>query len=741
MPMARLYPWCVAAVFLAVLTAMCGTSAAQQRSGRSATQTPELPGAVSYLKSRLDLLDREIAQHAMRRNDTPAGEIPILEMQIDLRIVARWMLSVAAEAKPDTEEQVNGFLRATHLLNAAARLEEMLAQQVASRQPLTRLQNDAMVRLHQLSYNLPEEKNAATLDEVSRNAGTLMLRIASPVGQVQNPPTMRPDPAKGPERQRGGRSERSNAPQPPRTVAQLTSEISAITVSIPLRQQLLALAQQTAQAAEDKSDDYNELYTVLTDAVDLARGLASNTAVAVGTRNAIERQLAEGIALYCDSRTRSAGQTRLQGMSQYRQVLSRIGRLQLPQDIKSQLGPLFAWIQDNPDSGLKLLAALDRHTAMSARYDASMRNATTTENLRRALEESRRQFELLRHAFLEQAKLIPAQGMMGARPDEVVAIVDQMQSTMRVIELIVAMPKMVDTLNAYRPRPTGGLERRIAVSALAAANVADRPAAASARPPTQQEGLQLLEQVATLATAAQSLQAGLPEELPSDGVALASGGRYAEMEAKWRQLVGELASQLAAGGDMDRAMLDRLAVVHELRQAMRSAIILQDRSRKGALLPRWADWTIAPDQLQAVLAPWRQALVDAFAGFVEDRSDAILRWQRINRRFGPLVALVERAHGYADQLVTMPTGLQGDIGRLITPMAGQPFAAERYASFAIELWSAWEHQGDIANGDTVTYVLARRLARELRLPFRDDESGSVRANGTANGPTRRTIFD
>ena len=42
-----------------------------------------------------------------------------------------------------------------------------------------------------------------------------------------------------------------------------------------------------------------------------------------------------------------------------------------------------------------------------------------------------------------------------------------------------------------------------------------------------------------------------------------------------------------------------------------------------------------------------------------------------------------------------------------------PFASERYASYAIGVWSALERAGDVENADRMSIVLAKRLARDL----------------------------
>jgi len=84
------------------------------------------------------------------------------------------------------------------------------------------------------------------------------------------------------------------------------------------------------------------LNKALADGVDLAKGLSGTTAFSQQARGEIETQLSEGLALFNDTRTRTAGQKRIEQLGQYRDVLNRIGRSSLSPDQRAALGPAIA---------------------------------------------------------------------------------------------------------------------------------------------------------------------------------------------------------------------------------------------------------------------------------------------------------------------------------------------------------------------------------------------------------------
>jgi hypothetical protein len=139
-------------------------------------------------------------------------------------------------------------------------------------------------------------------------------------------------------------------------------------------------------------------------------------------------------------------------------------------------------------------------------------------------------------------------------------------------------------------------------------------------------------------------------------------------------------------------------------------------------LARWVDWSIDPGSLQIVLTPYKEAMSGAFAGYVNDSLDAVDKWSHLRSRYVPLITLILRDAAYAEQCEAMPMGFPAEIGRLATPFDGAPFGTERYASYAIGVWSACERGGDVEIADRISIDLAKRLSRDLRVPGNIDES-------------------
>src|SRR5687768_8790125 len=93
------------------------------------TLAKEMPGAKELLNQRIADLDGQIAKRMLRLPDTPSEKKPRLDMEIDLRIVARWFFAQAATQKEANDVQVVGRLRGELALEAIAGVEDVLNQQ------------------------------------------------------------------------------------------------------------------------------------------------------------------------------------------------------------------------------------------------------------------------------------------------------------------------------------------------------------------------------------------------------------------------------------------------------------------------------------------------------------------------------------------------------------------------------------------------------------------------------------
>lgn len=662
-------------------------------------EPPKEAGPVikSILTEERSQVEKEIAARMMKRADAPTEKRARLEMEIDLRIIERAMLSVAANAKAETNEQAVAWLRSKQIREVVRGVEDTLGQDAGA---LSASQKDALAQLHKLSFQAAEMKNK-DMDEFCKSAGLILVNCvnATPVN-ASAITIMRPKVQANVER---------NADEPA-SLGELTGEVQRLAaISVPLRQQLLALA-ASASAAEDK-DESKALYGVLVQSIALARGLQSNTAVGNDARAGIEGQLAEGIVLFSDPRTRDAGKSRIEALGQYRQTLTRIGKLGLSKEQMDQFAPAFAWAQANPEAGAKLLGTVEDYVNACSRWELMPKDATVPASLKRPFEDIRSQFGKDRTAFMQAAARVASTG----NSLELQQTLEDMQRVQSVTEDLQTMAASLDTINSYKIKPVGGLERKITTAALAAVSTTAST--------NRNDGQKFLNSVHSLARLSQALSSKPLTDVPPAILQSWGGSATATFEKSWKGIIVDLANSLGAGSiELDKAKVARLETAMELGDTLRTAARFEAAMAKAPMLARWADWSIDPASLTQVMVPYKESVAGAIFGFASDSQDAVDKWTRLAARYEPLTALVLRDAGYAEQCQTLPIGFPADIGRLITPFEGAPFSTERYASYSIGTWSILEKNGETEVIDRVRVSLAKRIARDLRLPDKIEET-------------------
>jgi len=251
------------------------------------------PAGVGILVTRAERVDDETGALMQQRPAAGQPADPTLELQIDLRVTASWLLHRSTEGASE-DVQSCGYLRARSVLSAA----DLLAQHLR-KSPPGPAQINALARLHEMTYRLPDLKSVARMDESCKALANLLVTIGGPLPNPgQGLPLMRPMEVDRPEDQQA---------EPP-SLAELTTAARQASVSPALRRQLVALAQASASASADpnRQDEAAALYGVLTRAVEMTRGLQQGSLVDPQTRGRIEPQLTGGIVLFLDPRTRDA---------------------------------------------------------------------------------------------------------------------------------------------------------------------------------------------------------------------------------------------------------------------------------------------------------------------------------------------------------------------------------------------------------------------------------------------------
>jgi hypothetical protein len=667
-------------------------------------QEKHFPEIKAPLDEQVAQIEKDLAAHMMRRG---AGAVsPQAELSIDLRIIRRWCLSQAAAAKPESEIQIATLLRSIQLDAAIASVEETL--KTAAPGSASRTQTEAMAQVHKISFEIGELKGVGQLDDLMKRLGYALVNAANtqPV-DFKSIPLMRPRLAAS-----FGEAVSNPAPtaaEQTRTVAELSSDITRAAISTDLRQQLLAVAKSAgAAAAEPGNKDAAALHQVLLMGVELAQGLSSTTAFTAQTRADVETQLSEGLALFNDPRTRDAGKARIEQLSEFRQVMNRVGRAPLPANIRQSLAPAFTYAQTHLDVAPKILGAIEEFAAICSAYDAAPKRDNPVANLKASTTEAARQVETARQAFITAAN-DPA-STVAANPDGLQLPLNDLRQATELWAVLDGMQQTFETLNAYKPKPFGALESR--------AQRASITAVTAAKSPTRTEAVRLLTHMRNLAKLSVALSQKSLADVPPDVAKAYAGVAVADFEAKVKSLVTELITQLAAGTEPDKNKLARLQAVSDLSDSLKMAAALEKNLAAIPTLARWADFVISPDQANFLIKPLQQAMLSGFSGFMSDTPGAIESFMQVRTQYLPVLAFFAREAQYAEVCATMPEGVAGNLARLITPFDAQPFPTERYVSYAVAVSSVVATADPDGSQFAIDSAL-KRLRGEMRFSTKD----------------------
>lgn len=679
-----------------LLSLACGATVLAQSRGE---RIEPLPAVSSLLSEPLASLEQQIARLAQTRADAPAAQLPYLEFQVDVRVLASWLCEQAMAAKPDSESQPVLYLRAQDALALVVEIDRWVAANVNN--PLSRTQSESMIRLRQMTYRLGKADSLALLDATLRSIAENLAGALSPTPLAGRLPAMRPVPF--PATRPSVVEPVDGGVTPSLTLPQLAEKVRQMSISPVLRKQVLALV----QAAQNAADDANEsaaLRSALDVAIELASGLQTNVAVAAEDRLRLEQSLADALSLYADPRTRAAGDRRLKSLNEYRKLLSRVLSLSLPRDVMATLAPALVFARENPDRGGVILDAIETFARETARFDSRKASAPLPENYRRGFEDLQRQFAQQRQAFLAAAATVGDRSVFRESIESLTTIAAELRRINELLEAIVQMPSTLDRLAVYKVRPAGALEKRVVTAIVQASN----PQPSDPR----KQASDFLLQLGRLQSAAQRLSDTIAE-IPADAGRTWFGDKVAEIERSVRQRVAEIASIGAEGNPLPSGDIARLERGIDLIASITSAARIETALPKTEALQRWADWRASPAGLQAVLAPLRQSASSAIDSWLAGDAQAIDRFYRRRQRFVPLLRLIERSVPYAEQCGKLPTDLAGLLARFGTPSHQQPFAAQRLASMGIDL--LLHRAATDPNGvDSAFTALSQRLARELR---------------------------
>lgn len=657
-------------------------------------RTPELPSVAPLLSGDADRLEQEIITLAQQRATAPAGVAAYLELQIDLRVYARWLIAQTTAGARGSDVQIVGYLRSRDALALVAEIDRWVAAN-AARTP-TRLQAEAMIRFRQQTYRLPKSVALPELDSQNRQA-TVHLVGALSAGEIPQLPVMRPrvQPTTRPAAPTTGPVERMTLPE-------LAERVRQMSLSPQLRAQLQTLI--TATQTAENADEQKTLRDAIDIAVDLAAGLQTNVAVEPADRIRLEQQLTDAVTLYADPRLRDAGERRLRALSDFRKLLARIGSLRLPPDVMQQLAPAFVYARANPRDGATVLQSIETFSQQMQRASERRVNSPVPDNYRRSLEDILRQIPQQRQSFQAAAAQLGNRSIMQESAESLAGIASELVRLNDVADAIIQMPATLDRLASYRPRPTGGLERRVITAIVQSSNA--EPSASRA------EASRLLVDLTALHDTARSLEAQL-DAIPAPRLDALTGGRATALRQKLRDSVTSIASTVADGGQFDGGAFARVRALGDLIEHLSEAAAIESKLADRAGLTRWADWTVPPEGMLEAIRPYRAALADSAAAFVGDDERGMMRAGRARQRYRALLDTLTHTASFAEACAALPEGQIAILARLATPSDRQPFEVQRIATVGIELL-LHQRRTDPQTADEVLAALTARLDRAQR---------------------------
>ena len=681
---------------------------AQNNAPAPDSQLANAPAAKSYFVDQATAAEQILVPFVLQRPQANGDERTLLELHIDLQIFNRWFTT----STTTDELAAVSYLRLNQLHDAITTLEQQLES--TKGQPLNAIQKEAAGRLHQLTYNLPSTPTVAQMDAAARVIGWNILLLATRQNaDAAKVPSMRPSnlPPLRPE----------NTPERPAPTAATTSKsdpaslIPQLTVSSGLRQQLLQTLDMTRRPQQFQltDADVKQLEPILLQAIDISAGLASNAAVDADKRTELEQRLTESLALYGDKRLRDLAVTRIQSLAKYRQVLGSITRLNLSQATYQVLSPAFVYAQQHPQDAQKVLADVENFVNLCLTYDslpatlpAPAAGATSAAaNLSRQLEkfylDARKNFTDTRGDFLGTVEQLGNNTITQPTPADLDKRLDDMRTAMDILNSLGALPLAVDTLNTFKPRPIGGLERRITKEA----GVAVSPE----KGPLRKDAALFLTNILRLAATARELD-NLKIEGPALEAFSASTNKTPEdFLAKCRINIYEIASQAAAGTQLDHDKLDRTASVKSLCDTLASAGNIEAQLRKADVLARWADWGLDATALNTALEPYRTGLTNALLGIFNDATEPDRSWPGIRKEQQPLINFILRSINGAALIPAQPTPIQTQCAKLMTPMTQAEFLPIR--QFGLSMMIIGNQQTTAATAESLRKDLLKRLAQ------------------------------
>ncbi len=631
---------------------------AQDRGQPRKVEQPEI--LKTFVQFNASRLEAELATLIQKRAETPANDLPYQELRIDLRILQRWLIQQLLKPTPYSDTQAVIWLRQKDLSDLIITVDGFAAGK--SGEAPTRKQSDAMTAIHKMTFDLKPIDGIAALDAMlTPLRSSLLFAMGDQTGKSVD---MRPAPVKNTQV-----VEAPDKPvEQPQTLDQLSTGITRLTVSIPLRQQLLSSVAATRQA---EGDEQAAMLDMLRSAYELASALQSNIGVDAASRPVIEAQLGEAVSLFSDPRLREAAESRMKNLAQYRQLAGRVSSLVLAPEIVRALAPAFAYARAHPEASAKVLQTIEAFSDIESQVlSLKPPAAAASDHAHRQAEAQFKQLLNLRAGFIEDAEKMSGSGKGTSTADDLSQRVDSMRTTIASLNILKRHPQTMATLLELKPRPFGALERRVTQSLV---KMSDDDAARSF--------IADLDRIAGTWTMAQkALEAPVDPQIVEKYAAT----NWQAFEARFRQVVTDSVNVAASTGKVDVSKIESLDRLVAMIQRLRTLANLDSRLQVEAGVNRWADCSINNEKLTKLLDGYRTdfaAIVKETLQGGGDEKEA----SRLADRYRGLFTTLDAISTATDASQQLPQGPLGQVARFTTPSDKAPYRSIRYLSLMTDL--------------------------------------------------------
>ncbi len=340
------------------------------------------------------------------------------------------------------------------------------------------------------------------------------------------------------------------------------------------------------------------------DCLRLGAELGSSTVLDAKAQAEMNQQLLVGLALFKIERTRDSGLARLAGVGNVASILMHLE--------KSPLGPGQRQIVGAAMHGavVKLASVV---TAKAARDRLGILDhfLTTYDRFVKAADQS-----TLPTAVDEWGKVKAAgDKLVKATLDGLAADPDlpNLEDNVRRLGIVVAncnrlgaMPGAVKTAEQYKPKPAGGVERRLL---LMARGIADTP---------EINGVQATEFDAFQAALGTlgAIHAAFPRQTPDTLMNKLSGDRYRQFIAKFLDSEQKLLTALATPNAPFAPLVAQLESEYALLRSVQDMLVLENAGGGGGnaltTLNAWGAWEVDPRACRRLIDLFDQALAAEF---------------------------------------------------------------------------------------------------------------------------------